>query len=88
LPIRPDWAVVFQVQDEFGEKRDKLYLERETKGSDDLEGRRDTENMKVDCALHHFGFIKVDYDVAASVVLPAVPLRLRSGQAYPGVRRW
>jgi hypothetical protein len=25
----PDWAVVFQVQDAFGEKRDKLYLVRD-----------------------------------------------------------
>ncbi len=33
----PDWAIVFHVQDAFGEVREKLYLVRETKGTDDLD---------------------------------------------------
>jgi type III restriction enzyme len=62
----PDWAIVFQIQDEFGEKRDKLYLVRETKGSDDWAERRGAENMKIDCAQRHFESIAVDYGVATS----------------------
>jgi len=58
----PDWAVVFSVQDEFGETREKLYLVRETKGTVDAEERRGTENMKIDCARRHFETIEVDYE--------------------------
>ena len=62
----PDWAIVFQIQDEFGQTRDKLYLVRETKGSDDPEGRRGMENLKIACARRHFETLEVDYDVATS----------------------
>jgi type III restriction enzyme len=58
----PDWAVVFYVQDEFGETREKLYLVRETKGTSDPERRRGTENMKIACAERHFEAIEVDYE--------------------------
>jgi len=63
----PDWAVVFHVQDGFGETREKLYLVRETKGSVDVEELRGTEEMKIDCARRHFGAIEVDYDVVPNV---------------------
>ena len=62
----PDWAIVFHVQDPFGETREKLYLVRETKGSEDPEERRGIENMKVDCARRHFTTIEVDYDDVSS----------------------
>jgi type III restriction enzyme len=58
----PDWAIVFHVQDEFGELREKLYLVRETKGSMDPDERRGTENMRIACARKHFAFLDVDYD--------------------------
>ena len=58
----PDWAVVFWVQDAFGEVREKLYLVRETKGTLDEAERRATENMKIACARRHFGMLEVDYD--------------------------
>jgi len=58
----PDWAIVFHVQDEFGELREKLYLVRETKGSTDPDERRGTENMRIACARKHFRFLDVDYD--------------------------
>jgi type III restriction enzyme len=61
----PDWAIVFHVQDEFGETRAKLYLVRETKGTTDPEGRRGTENMKIECAHRHFETIEVDYEDVA-----------------------
>jgi len=62
----PDWAVVFYVQDEYGEVREKLYLVRETKGSSDEEDLRGAEKMKITCARRHFEVIEVDYGVVAS----------------------
>jgi type III restriction enzyme len=62
----PDWAVVFFVQDQFGETREKLYLVRETKGTPDPEQRRATENMKIECAHRHFETIEVDYEDVTS----------------------
>jgi type III restriction enzyme len=62
----PDWAIVFYVQDEFGKVRAKLYLVRETKGTEDQEALRGTEALKIACAQSHFETIAVDYDVTAS----------------------
>jgi len=63
----PDWAIVFYVQDAFGETRERLYLVRETKGSADVEELRGTEEMKIECARRHFGmFDGVDYGVVSS----------------------
>jgi len=56
----PDWAIIWQGQDAFGEAQEKLYLVRETKGSLDEAARRGTENMKIACARRHFGAIGVD----------------------------
>ena len=62
----PDWAIVFHVQDEFGEMREKLYLVRETKGTLDEDELRGMENMRIACARRHFETIAVDYEVATS----------------------
>jgi type III restriction enzyme len=62
----PDWAIVFTVQDAFGEARETLYLVRETKGSLDEEQLRGMEGMKIDCARRHFNAIEVDYEVKPS----------------------
>jgi type III restriction enzyme len=62
----PDWAVVFHVQDEFGQACEKLYLVRETKGSVDPADLRDKEALKIACAERHFEVIDVDYDVVSS----------------------
>jgi type III restriction enzyme len=62
----PDWAIVFTVQDAFGEARETLYLVRETKGSLDEEQLRGMEGMKIDCARRHFNAIEVDYEVETS----------------------
>jgi type III restriction enzyme len=59
----PDWAVVFWVQDAFGEVREKLYLVRETKGTLDEEELRGMESMRIACARRHFDAVEVDYDV-------------------------
>ena len=58
----PDWAIVFQVQDAFGEPREKLYLVRETKSTTDPEGRRGIENLKIACARRHFETLEINYD--------------------------
>jgi type III restriction enzyme len=62
----PDWAIVFHIQDEFGEAREKLYLVRETKGATDEEQLRGMERMRVDCARQHFETLAVDYDVVST----------------------
>ena len=63
----PDWAIVWQGQDAFGEAQEKLYLVRETKGSLDEVERRGRENLKIACARRHFGAIEVDYEDVTSV---------------------
>jgi type III restriction enzyme len=60
----PDWAIVFYVQDDFGETREKLYLVRETKGTVDPDERRGVENLKIACARRHFEALEVEYGVA------------------------
>jgi type III restriction enzyme len=70
-PYNPDWAVVFHVQDEFGNAREKLYAVRETKSGLDVVGRHALEKMKILCAQHHFGVWGVDYgDVMTPEDLP------------------
>lgn len=59
----PDWAVVFTIQDQFGNEREKLYLVRETKGSLDPDQLRGSEEMKIECAERHFQALEVNYDV-------------------------
>jgi type III restriction enzyme len=56
----PDWAVV-TAHDE------KLYLVRETKSTHDRDGRRETENRKVDCGQAHFDALGVNFKVATSI---------------------
>lgn len=56
----PDWAVVT-------ENEEKLYLVRETKSTHDRYGRRETENLKVDCGQAHFDALGVNFKVATSI---------------------
>ncbi len=57
----PDWAILFERRDAFGEPQETLYLVRETKGTADPEQRRGTENMRIDCARRHFATLDVDF---------------------------
>lgn len=60
---QPDWALVRQQTDQFGEEGDKLYLVRETKGDD----MYSSEAQKVKCGQRHFeGGLGVDYKVVSS----------------------
>jgi len=63
---RPDWAIVFQHQDAFGQAHERLYLVCETKGSTDEAALRLLESLRIDCARAHFGEIEVPYEVATN----------------------
>ncbi len=64
----PDWAVVAELRDQWGELRQKLYLVAETKGRPDEEQLRQMEEWKIECAKRHFEqFTDVEYKVASSV---------------------
>lgn len=51
----PDWALVWEDTDQFGDTGEKLYLVRETKGSTMLADLYQSEQQKVRCGARHFG---------------------------------
>jgi len=53
----PDWAIVKQEKGE----REKLYLVRETKATDDRWQLRVSESAKIDCGAAHFEELGVDF---------------------------
>ncbi len=53
----PDWAIVKQERGE----REKLYLVRETKATDDRWQLRGSESAKIDCGAAHFEELGVDF---------------------------
>ena len=62
----PDWAIVVEPRDEFGEPMGEqmLYFVRETKGSTDLDDLRPNERRKIKCGRRHFeDALGVDYEV-------------------------
>jgi len=62
----PDWAIVMEPRDEFGNPSGKelLYLIRETKDTTDLEELRPDEARKIRCGERHFtGALHVPYKV-------------------------
>lgn len=71
----PDWAVVVEPRDAFGQPTgdERLYLVRETKDTTDLTGLRPEEAMKVRCGERHFHeALGVSYRVVTSAaeILP------------------
>ena len=63
----PDWALVMQQADAFGDAGPVLYLVRETKSKPPGDELRNTENQKVHCGEQHFvGALGVDYKVVTS----------------------
>ncbi|MFT9850214.1 restriction endonuclease [Aneurinibacillus sp. REN35] len=59
----PDWAIVKEEDSE-----DRIYFIAETKGSEEEEERRGTENMKIDCGQAHFNSLEdVHYKVVTDV---------------------
>ena len=63
----PDWALVMEEVDAFGEPGPLLYLVRETKSTTVPDELRGTENQKIHCGGRHFGgALDVDYKVITS----------------------
>lgn len=63
----PDWALVWEETDQFGDTGQKLYLVRETKGSTTLTELYLSEQQKIKCGEKHFtGALGVDYKVIVS----------------------
>lgn len=58
----PDWALVLEKKDQFGNFKDKLYLVRETKFVKDINNIRDSEKRKIVCANEHFKTIKINFE--------------------------
>ena len=62
----PDWAIVVEPRDEFGDPTGEqmLYLVRETKGSTEPDALRRDEVRKIHCGIRHFkDLLGVDYKV-------------------------
>jgi len=73
----PDWAIVVEPRDEFGEPTGEqmLYLVRETKGTKNLDDLRPDERRKIECGKRHFrDTLGVNYEVVDS----AADLRIKS----------
>jgi type III restriction enzyme len=63
----PDWGLVMEEADAFGDKGPLLYLVRETKSTTVASELRGTENQKNHCGKRHFvGALGVDYRVITS----------------------
>lgn len=63
----PDWGLVMEETDAFGDQGPLLYLVRETKSTTVASGLRGTENQKNHCGKEHFvGALGVDYRVITS----------------------
>lgn len=63
----PDWGLVMDEVDAFGDRGPLLYLVRETKSSTVPDELRGTENQKIHCGARHFGSaLGVDYRVITS----------------------
>jgi type III restriction enzyme len=68
----PDWALVWEEIDPFGDRGEKLYLVRETKSSTALADLYLSEQQKVKCGARHFnGALQTDFKlVSAAEELP------------------
>ena len=57
----PDWAIVMDDVDQFGDIRKRLYFVSETKETTNIEELRGSEKKKIVCTKKHFESIHVDY---------------------------
>jgi type III restriction enzyme len=63
----PDWAIVMEETDEFGDAGERLYLVRETKGTKNLADLYRSEAHKLRCGTRHFnGALGTDYRLIVS----------------------
>ena len=63
----PDWAIVYDVSDQFGKIKQRVYFVAETKGNIDSDELRDSEKRKITCAKNHFKSLKIDYRVTSNL---------------------
>ncbi|MFO7154674.1 MAG: DEAD/DEAH box helicase family protein [Caldicoprobacter oshimai] len=63
----PDWAIVVEEANQFGEVINKLYLVRETKGTSNRNELAPQERRKVDCGEKHFKALGVNYKVVTGI---------------------
>jgi type III restriction enzyme len=76
----PDWGVVFEERDQFGDPQETLYLVRETKGSTNFADLYQSEAQKIRCGERHFvDALAVDF----AVVTTADDLKVKFGPAAP-----
>ncbi len=61
----PDWAVVMDDTDQFGNTKEKMYFVTETKGTTNLDDLRGIEKRKIRCAEEHFASLSVKFQVAS-----------------------
>lgn len=59
----PDWAIVMDDVDQFGNVRERLYFVTETKGTTNVDELRPSEKRKITCAKKHFKAIDVGYKI-------------------------
>jgi len=67
----PDWAIVLEPRNKFGEPNGEelLYLVRETKDTLDFSKLRPSEKQKIDCGKRHFcDTLKVDFKVVTDAM--------------------
>ena len=63
----PDWGIVFEERNQFGDAEETLYLVRETKGSLNQADLYLSEQQKIKCGEQHFeGALGVDFAVLTS----------------------
>lgn len=63
----PDWAIVVEEINQFGEVTNKLYLVRETKGTSNRNELPPQERRKVYCGEKHFEALGVNYKVVSCI---------------------
>ena len=62
----PDWVVVMDDTNQFGESTEKLYFVAETKGTTNIDSLRLKETRKIRCAEKHFESFPAEYKVVTS----------------------
>jgi restriction endonuclease len=63
----PDWGIVLEERNQFGDPEETLYLVRETKGTLNQADLYLSEQQKIKCGTQHFdGALGVDFDVLTS----------------------
>ena len=62
----PDWAVVIDNTNQFGESTEKLYFVAETNGTTNINSLRLDEKRKICCAEKHFESFPIEYKVVTN----------------------